>query len=399
MVTVAEAEKIVLSEIKDFGTEEIPFEEALGRVLAKDIVADRDLPPYNRVAMDGIAINFAAFTNKLRSFRIKGMQLAGDAPIAIASDECVEIMTGAALPDAADTVIRYEDLNLQNGTATITIEDIRKGQNIHVKGIDKKQNDVVATAGQYIHPALINVAVSVGKTKLPVKKLPKVVVIATGNELVSADTTPLPYEVRRSNDVAIKMVLQQYGLQADSLHLPDDKAVIEQQLGKCLSDYDVVILSGGISKGKSDHIPEVLEQLKVKQLFYQVQQRPGKPFWFGKHEKETLVFAFPGNPVSTFLCLHRYFLPWLESSSGVRDKQELYAVLDKEVNFKPALQYFLQVKLHTNNEGKLVATPIEGHGSGDYANLVDADAFMELPAEKTNFNKGEVYRIWPFKPI
>src|SRR6185436_20695374 len=118
MVTVAEAEKIVLSEIKDFGTEEIPFEEGLGRVLAEDIKADRDLPPYNRVTMDGIAINYTAFEHKLRSFKIKGMQLAGDAPIAIATDECVEIMTGAALPDAADTVIRYEDLNLQNGTAT-----------------------------------------------------------------------------------------------------------------------------------------------------------------------------------------------------------------------------------------------------------------------------------------
>lgn len=398
MIQVAEAEHIVLSQLRDYGTEAIGFEKSLGRVLAEDMTADRDLPPYNRVAMDGIAIKYSDFEQGLRAYAIKGIQAAGASPLDISSGECIEIMTGGALPDTADTIIRYEDITIENGIATIGIKDIRQGQNIHRKGIDKKQNDVVVSAGCIIDSTVVNMAASVGKTVLQVKKLPKVVVITTGEELVKPHEVPTAQQVRQSNNYAIQAVLQSYQLEAKLAHIPDDAAIARQVLQACLQDYDVVILSGGISKGKYDYIPQVLEELGVNKLFHTVQQRPGKPFWFGVDGNDKPVFAFPGNPVSTFMCLHRYFLPWLRASLGVKDVPA-YAVLAADVSFKPALQYFVQVELNISSEGLLTATPVEGHGSGDFTNLLQANAFMELPAEKDNFKKGEAYRIWTFKPV
>jgi molybdopterin molybdotransferase len=151
--------------------------------------------------------------------------------------------------------------------------------------------------------------------------------------------------------------------------------------------------------GKFDYLPMALEESGVQKLFHKVQQRPGKPFWFGKHSNGTIVFAFPGNPVSTFMCLNRYFISWLKASLGLATSTPLYAVLASDFTFTPALQYFLQVALSVNENAQIIATPVKGNGSGDFANLVDSDAFMELPAERNNFMKGEVFRVWPFKNV
>jgi len=400
MVTVAEAEKIIQSTAKDYGTESVPFEQALGRVLAKDIKADRDLPPYNRVTMDGIAISYKALEARIKTFTIKATQAAGDEPKEITNlDECIEIMTGAALPATVDTIIRYEDLEIKDKTATLLIDAIKQGQNVHKKGSDKKQDDVVVSSNQIVTPAIISMAASVGKTKLAVKKNPKVVIISTGDELVEVNETPTPYQIRRSNNYTIKAVLAQHCLDADMLHIPDELSAIAKQIEACLQQYDVIILSGGISMGKFDYLPKALEELGIEKLFHKVQQRPGKPFWFGKHSNRRIVFAFPGNPVSTFMCLNRYFIPWFKTSVGLGAAKPLYAMLDADFTFSPALQYFLQVQLTVNEIGQLLATPADGNGSGDFANLVDSDAFMELPAEQNNFMKGEVYRVWPFKNV
>jgi molybdopterin molybdotransferase len=223
-----------------------------------------------------------------------------------------------------------------------------------------------------------------------------VVVISSGDELVDVQATPSPYQIRKSNSYMLQAVLAGQGLKADIRHIPDDPEIIKQQLQICLQNYDVLLLSGGISMGKFDYIPQALKDLQVNQVFHKVQQRPGKPFWFGKHDNGVVVFAFPGNPVATFMCTQRYFIPWLNSSLGLAPKQPVYAILDNDFSFQPQLEYYLQVKLNFNEQGQLLATPVEGNGSGDFANLADTDAFMELPLEKNNFKKGEVYRVWVF---
>jgi molybdopterin molybdotransferase len=400
MITVEQAEHLIQGQIKDYGTESIPFESALGRSLAEDITADRDLPPFNRVTMDGIAVSYQSIENGVSSYKIKATQAAGDTPVDIDHhDECIEIMTGAALPSSVDTVIRYEDIDIKDGVAKILITDIRKGQNLHSKGADKKKGEVMAANGQLITTAIISLAASVGKVELLVKKLPRVVVISSGDELVNVEDEPSLTQIRKSNSYTIKAVLSQYNLKADLLHIPDDPAVTREKIGYCLENYNVILMTGGISMGKFDYIPKALDEMSVKTIFHKVSQRPGKPFWFGKHDNGVLVFAFPGNPVATFMCLHRYFLPWLNASQGLGEKPALYAVLNQDFTFKPALQYFLQVKLNFSQQGQILATPLEGNGSGDFANLADTDAFMELPIQRDEFKKGEVFRIWSFKQV
>jgi molybdopterin molybdotransferase len=268
-----------------------------------------------------------------------------------------------------------------------------------LKGRDKKKDDIVATTGQLITPAIISLVASVGETELRVKKQPRVVIISSGDELVEVEQTPLIYQIRKSNNYTIKAILQQHNIEATMVHIPDDAAITQKTILQCLQNYDVLLLSGGISMGKFDYIPKALEELQVEQLFHKVKQRPGKPFWFGKHENGAVVFAFPGNPVATFMCMHRYFLPWLQSSLELKTKPTAYAVLDSEVAFHPELQYFLQVDLNVNADGRLMATPIEGNGSGDFANLAYTDAFMELPWGKNKFRKGDAYRIWSFNQL
>lgn len=398
MITVEQAEKLILAEAKDFGTELIPFENALGRTLAEDIKADRDLPPFNRVTMDGIALSYAAVKNGIQSFKIKATQAAGDNPIDIdQSDECIEIMTGAALPPSVDSIIPYEHIDIKDGIAMITTSGVQKGQNLHSKGADKKQGDIVAAKQQLITPALIGIAASVGKNELLVKKLPRVVVISSGDELVNVDDQPSPIQIRKSNSYTIKAVLRQYNSDADLLHIPDNHEITKEKLNHCIANYDIILMTGGISMGKFDYIPKALDEIGVKTVFHKVSQRPGKPFWFGKHDNGVLVFAFPGNPVATFMCLHRYFLPWLNASQGLKENQSIYAVLGQNFTFKADLQYFLQVKLRFSNKGQILAEVIEGNGSGDFANLADTDAFIELPKGRDEFKQGETFRVWKFK--
>ncbi|HIC8806329.1 TPA: molybdopterin molybdotransferase MoeA [Elizabethkingia anophelis] len=396
MINVQQAEDIILSQYQDYGKESIAYQLALGRVLAEDILADRDLPPFDRPTVDGIAIRFTSYEKGNRTFAIKAVQSAGEASVAIDSeDQCIEIMTGAALDSTVDTVIRYEDITVSNGIATINI-DIRKGQNIHLKGKDKKAAEILVKANQIITPAIIGIAASVGKTSLQVKKIPKIIIISTGDEMITPELVPEAFQLRRSNGITIQSVLEKYKIAADLLHLNDNYNEIKNELIRCIAQYDVLLMSGGVSMGKFDYLPQVCEEVGIEKLFHKIKQRPGKPFWFGKSRNQKLVFAFPGNPVSVFMCLHRYFIPWLEKSLGIPQSSPLYAILGNDIEFPFSLQYFAQVKLQINEQGQLIANIVDTNGSGDFSHLAETDAFVELPLEQNIFRKGEVYKIWKY---
>ncbi|AZA93666.1 molybdopterin molybdenumtransferase MoeA [Chryseobacterium nakagawai] len=396
MITVQQAEEIILSQTNNFGTEYISYDHALGRILDEDLKADRDLPPFDRPTVDGIAIQYSAYEKGIRSFPIKAIQSAGEPSVAIDSEtECVEIMTGAALDRSVDTVIRYEDLSINNGVASIII-DIKKGQNIHLRGRDKKEGEVLVKANQTITPAIIGIVSSIGKITIAAKKLPKIIIISTGDEMISPELTPSPYQLRRSNGITVQSVLKKYHIEADTLHLNDDYEEVKKEISRCIQEYDVLLMSGGVSMGKFDYLPQVCEELGIEKLFHKIKQRPGKPFWFGKNNAQKLVFAFPGNPVSVFMCLHRYFIPWLERSLEICGSSPQFAVLQNDIEVPFSLQYFVQVKLGTNQLGQLTAEAVNTNGSGDFSHLADTNAFMELPLEKNSFKKGEVYRVWKY---
>lgn len=396
LISVKEATSIILGEVGSFGTEQVYFDKVLGRILKEDIKADREMPPFDRVSMDGIAIKTSVFESGQRTFKIEGVQAAGSEQLTLLNnDHCLEAMTGAMLPLGTDAVIPYELISINDNLATINTEDVKHFQNIHKQGLDRKKNEILIPQNFKITSAEVGVLATVGKTKVKVARNPKIAIVSTGDELVDVDQAPRPFQIRKSNVHSLVALLKEDGIESDSYHLPDNKSALTQKIQSLLEKYDVLMFSGAVSKGKFDYLPEILDHLGVKKLFHKVQQRPGKPFWFGKKDKTT-VFAYPGNPVSTYVSCLRYFFPWLHYSLKGEIEAPSYAVLDRDFVFKPALTYFLQVRLK-NERGLITASPIAGNGSGDLANLTQNDAFMELPSNRSEFKKGEVFPVITYR--
>ena len=396
MISTKEALQIVKNNAFVPNISNVPLLESLGRILAEDIIADRDFPPFDRVAMDGVGIDFSNINTKTL---IGNTQYAGEPQKTLSEpNACMEVMTGAILPLGCDTVIRYEDVDIQGvegqkiASILIPLEEIIQGQNIHRKGSDRKVADVLLKKGMKISPSEIAIMASVGKTNVSVQMPPRVAVISTGDELVDIDKTPEYYQIRMSNSYMLAGALQGVGIIPNLFHLKDDKKLLFNKLQQILLNHDVILLSGGVSAGKKDFLPEILTDLGVKKLFHKVAQKPGKPFWFGKTDDNKVIFALPGNPVSTFLCFCKYALPIIK---GMPNKKE-FVVLDKDVFFKPNLAYFVPAKTFLQ-EGKLMAIPFEGSGSADFANLTDCDGFIELSADYQEFKKGELFEFIRFR--
>ena len=394
MLSVSEAFTLTQQNLLILPAEAISLTEADGRVLRNAVYADRDFPPFDRIAMDGIAIRFADYVMGQRTFRVVGVQFAGQPQQTLSeTNTCLEVMTGAMLPAGADTVIRYEDINISDGKATVTIDDVEAGQHLHPLATDRQAGDELLSIGTLLGPSELAVAASVGQTILTVSTRPRVALISTGDELVDVGDTPLPYQIRRSNTYMLRAALKSLGINATLHHIVDNEEVLKDRLAKLLAENDVLILSGGVSAGKADFVPDVLAQLGVQKQFHKIEQRPGKPLWFGTAANKT-VFALPGNPVSTVLCAYRYVLPYLRASLGLASLPARYAQLAEAVTFKPAITYFLPVRLTSEPDGRTLAHPLPGSGSADFANLLAADAFMELPAERSAFNAGEAFQVW-----
>ncbi len=396
MITVEEAYETVMRKCSRAVVESVELAKAQGRIIAENIYADRDFPPFDRVTMDGIAISYQVFASNLRVFPIQEVVAAGSPTRDLNSPkDCMEVMTGAMLPGNTDTVIRYEDLTIEDGIACIDIETIKEGQNVHLRGSDRPKASILMTSGKMINAPELGVLATCGRSKVEVFRLPKVAIISSGDELVEVALVPEPHQIRRSNNHSIAGALATLNVPSTAFHLLDNAEEIKEALSVILDDYDVLVLSGGVSMGKFDFIPEALEALGVKKHFHKVRQRPGKPFWFGSTEDGKTVFALPGNPVSSFMCTNKYVLPWMRKHLGL-ESPNYFAVLDSDINFNPDLNYFAQVSLRYMRDGRTMADPVEGNGSGDLANLTDAHAFMELPRGKNKFEKGECYPILKF---
>ena len=394
MISVEDALAKVIGTANIIGVESISIHLAIGRTLAEDIYADRAMPPFDRVTMDGICIAYDSYESGQRIFPVESIAAAGSPTVTLNdNNKCVEIMTGAPLAIGTDTVIRYEDLKELNGEFEI-VESILRGKNVHAKGSDHSKGTVLLQKNNKIKAIDINVLASVGRSKVDVYRNPKVAVISSGDELVDIDQTPADYQIRKSNVYMLQSRLKELGVESKSYHFKDDSDSIYRDMKSILDTYDVLLMSGGVSKGKFDFIPEVLERLGFEKLFHKVAQRPGKPFWFGQ-KGEKKVFAFPGNPVSTLACFHKYFVPWLYKVSGL-NYQPMKVVLAREVTFKPDLDYFAQASLSQSDEGRNLATVRHGNGSGDMVSPTKMDGFVELPRGKEVYEAGGVYEFMRF---
>lgn len=397
MNTVANADQLLANHTLVLTTESVPFDKALGRVLAETILADRDFPPFDRVAMDGIAIQFAALADGKTAFTVLGTQRAGE-PAQPLPDPlaCLEVMTGAMLPGGADTVIRYEDITITNGIATIhNPADVQKEEHVHKQGTDRQPLDVLLTAGTQLRPVDLAVIASVGQTRVAVRRRPRVAVISTGDELVDVHQTPLPHQIRQSNAYLLQAALRDLGIDATVHLFSDDIAEITTGISGLLATYDVLVSTGGVSAGKADFVPDVLAGLGIRRHYHKIEQRPGRPMWFGSSaDNERVVFALPGNPVSTSMCFYRYVRPYLQRAMGAPSDPPLFVQLAEPVTFKPDLTYFVPARIEASADGQLLAYPLPGSGSADFTNLTAADAFVELPAAESYFPVGTVAQAW-----
>lgn len=421
MVSVHEATAIISANLFTPSKLSLKLEDATGRILAEPIAADRDLPPFNRVSMDGIAIAFEEWARGRRSFRIAGTQAAGEEQKTLTDRaQCFEVMTGAVLPKGCDTVVRYEDLDIRPSVpesadgstehsrsqahggagnpateARVIVETIAQWQSVHMQGSDARKGERLLEPGIVLAPSETALLSSVGKAIVDVYAFPRTAIISTGDELVDIDATPALWQIRRSNSYALQAAIQQMGGDATCFHLEDDEAAMEKSLRQIADQHHLLLLSGGVSKGKFDFVPRVLEKIGIHKAFHQVSQRPGKPFWFGVSNSGRIAFALPGNPVSTFMCFYRYVKPYILKSFGV-SISESSAVLAQDVSFAAPLTYFVQVSVR-NEDGRAMAYPFPGGGSGDFANLKNVTGFLELPLEKNEFKVGEAFPYISFR--
>jgi molybdopterin molybdotransferase len=398
MLTPLEAEEQIARHLPCLPIESLPVSQCAGSVLRENVYAERDHPPFNRVAMDGIAIDSASLTATRRTFRIQATQAAGDPPLTLlSSGHCIEIMTGAMLPAGCDAVVPVEKIRVSDGSAEVLPGlEASPGLNIHARASDLTQGTLLLGVGTRLEAPDVATAAGAGMARLRVSQQPACMVVSTGDELVEPGDPIEDWQLRRSNAYGLVAALRRRGfLRVADDHLPDDAEKLTRRLREHLQSYEVLILSGGVSMGKFDLVPKALEACGVRQIFHKVAQRPGKPFWFGMASTGSAVFALPGNPVSTLVCLARYVIPAVDRAMRVENPGTGEKIaLAASVTHGPALAGFLPVTTEIDEWGRPWARAVSHNGSGDFAALAGTDGFVELPPGPNTYPKGFVTRLY-----
>ena len=377
MLSAHQAQLAIQTHAPEFTPKSVALRDLAGCVLAETIAMERDQPPFNRVTMDGIAVNSRANT---RAFRSIGIQAAGSPPLTLTSaEDCIEVMTGAELPAGCDCVIPIEHTTRNKPYLQLLDKVVlTAGLNIHPQGSDARQGQPILQSGTRLSATEIAILASAGHPHVRVRQSPRIALVSTGNELVEPGQPIERWQVRRSNIYAIHSALQQHQHHfIVDRHVKDDRTEMRHALDQLLQEHEVLIICGGVSMGQFDFVPQILTELGIQCIFHQVAQRPGKPMWFGVRHDGKTVYALPGNPVSSLVCLHRYVLPGLLHSMGQRPDEPEWISLTDSVLSHSELTVFLPVHL-SQHHGHIQAEPRPTRGSGDFISLLGTDGFVEL---------------------
>jgi len=390
MISLQQAQQLILQQARSFGKEIVLLEESVGRVLQEPVIADRDYPPFNRATMDGIAISSTDWNNGIRSYTVAETIFAGSvSQHTIGKGQCYKIMTGAAVPLCADTVIRKEDIQEGGGRLSVTVSEVLAGQNIAVKGSDIKKETVIIQPPAVITPGMITTLASLGYDEVKVASLPSVAVVTTGDEVVPVDAPVNDVQIRNSNQPLLKALLQKWKIKPAALaHLKDDEQQLLQIINRCKRN-DIIILSGAVSAGDADFVPSVLESAGAQKIFHRVAIRPGKPIWFGRFPNGAIVFALPGNPFSTFVTFRLFIDGFLNSCFGLPQKEMLCLPLNGTRTKKTDLDEFFPVAISGHPS---VASPLPFNTSGDITALLQAEGIGWHPADKKIIGDQEIIR-------
>ena len=391
------AEEAIDSRVAPLPAESRPLEDCIGQVLRQDVYAERDNPPFDRVCMDGIAVDSTALAGGLRRFTIEATLAAGSPAIALSrAENAIEVMTGAMLPKGTDCIVPMEEYELAGDIVSLKPDIVGTPyRNVQRRGEDSHPGVPMLRAGTVLGAPEIAVVASAGLANVQVGRQPKFMVVSTGDELIEPGRPIEEHQVRRSNAYALVAALRRRGFEkVNNDHILDNERMLQDRLARHLSERDVLILSGGVSKGRFDLVPHALKNLGVEEVFYQVAQRPGMPMWFGIGPGGQAVFGLPGNPVATLVCLIRYVVPAMVAAMGARRAAAELIALAAPVKLNRTMVYFLPVRVQYDDRGHAVAVPRPPNGPGDFLALTEADGFVELPPQQEPYPEGFVARFY-----
>lgn len=383
LITPKQASRLILENLPQISTIQCPLDKCAGRILLEAIVADRPFPPFNRSMMDGYAIR-ASDIDASGTFHISIQAPAGSPEqlIGTPAQHSAEIMTGAVIPEDADCVVPYEMTKRIDDQTMQLLEPSKhtKGDCIHPYASDRPTGEVLLERGVTIGSREIAVAATCGYANLSVAKIPSITIVSTGDELVDVDLEPAPHQIRRSNDIMIETALARKHLNAEErAHLPDEADACKTALKAMIEKNEVLLISGGISMGKKDFIPAVLDELGLKNHFHGITQKPGKPMGYWTND-DCAVFTLPGNPLSTLTCLHHYVIPAIFSAMGQSEypKAEQMSI-DKELRARDDITIFLPVSISSDH----VATAQPAQNSGDLVRILSSDGYIVVPPHES----------------
>ena len=369
-------------------TEQVPVLEAAGRILAEEITADRDYPPFPRSARDGYAVRAADVPGDLQ---VIGEVRAGEVfRGSVSPGGAVEIMTGAPLPEGADAVVMVEHTE-HIGNLVRVGRTLKTGENFNAQGIEAKQGSTVLSAGRRLGFAEIALLAMVGRECATVYRRPRVAILPTGDEIVEAGQQPEPFQIRNSNAWSMAVQVARAGGDPHILPIARDnyestRGLIEQGL-----EDDLLLLSGGVSAGKYDIVERVLADLGAKFFFDRVLVQPGQPLVFGT-AREKIFFGLPGNPASTMVTFEVFARAAVELLSGSHEVslRLLQAQLSKDFRHKPGLTRFLPAQVSADGS---TVTPEPWQGSGDVNSLTRANAFLVTDPDRESWAAGDMIRV------
>ncbi len=378
LLTLAQARAAVAAAVPaPLGDEELAAGDALGRVLAEDVTAGADVPPFDNSAMDGFAVRPGPAG---RALRVVDEARAGrPAARGPAEGEAVRISTGAPVPAGAGAVVPLEHVSEERDGAVVLDRDVAAGANVRRAGEDVRAGQVVLARGTTLGPGELGAAVAAGRATLRCARRPRLAIVVTGDELVAPGAPLAPGQIHNSNATVLTALAATAGAEiVAARHVGDDRAATEAALGGALQAADLLVISGGVSVGRHDHVKAALDALGVQERFWRVALKPGKPVWFGVRDGK-LAFGLPGNPVSAAVCFSLFARPALRALQGAQPEAPRSARLAADVQRSRDREQAVRVALTTDPSGVLVATPTGPQGSHILSSLVGADGLALVP--------------------
>lgn len=395
MISYAEANKIVFEEFSKLNleVEEVSLIESLNRVLAEDIFADVNLPPFNNSAMDGFAVRYS---ENISRWKVVGEISAGNySHFDIDPNSAVRIMTGGKIPESCDIIIPIEDVNEKEGSIFLkTGVTLKKRNHIRKMGEDLKEGERALKKNTLIKPQHIAIGATCGKSKINVFRKLKIGVLATGDELIPITETPRDDKIRSSNVLTLISLINQMNMKAIDLGLTkDNQSAIKEKITNGLKqNVDILITTGGVSVGKYDLMHEIFSDIGVEKKFWRANIKPGKPIFFGvlaRANKTTLIFGLPGNPVSCFVNFLIFIRNNIEKFYGVDSNHKIKAILQSDLKKKDNRRHFMRGILSENIDGKRIATSNFSQSSGNLAETSLANCLIVVEEGRIDPKKDE----------